>query len=136
MMEILPYVDVIFGSASEARAVGSAHKLEGQGIEDVSLFLSGVPKKNGKTGRLVVITQGPQPAVMAKDGQVRLFPVLPIDRSEIRDTNGAGDAFAGGFLAGLVTSLPLDECVHTGFEAADYVIKQRGFGIGETTGTD
>jgi sugar/nucleoside kinase (ribokinase family) len=30
------------------------------------------------------------------DGQVKKFPIVPLDGDKILDTNGAGDAFAGG----------------------------------------
>jgi hypothetical protein len=33
------------------------------------------------------------------DGELREFPVLLVARERIVDTNGAGDAFVGGFLA-------------------------------------
>lgn len=32
----------------------------------------------------------------------RTYPVPPIEKEKIIDTNGAGDAFVGGFLAGYV----------------------------------
>ena len=32
-------------------------------------------------------------------GKVRSYPVTPLASSDIVDTNGAGDAFVGGFLA-------------------------------------
>ena len=39
---------------------------------------------------------------MVENGQVSEYKVLPIEASEIVDTNGAGDAFVGGYLAQLV----------------------------------
>jgi len=44
----------------------------------------------------------------------------------IVDTNGAGDAFAGGFLSKLVNGQNLDECVKAGHYCAALVIQTRG----------
>jgi adenosine kinase len=48
---------------------------------------------------------------MARDGVVTLTPVKPLDKSLIVDTNGAGDAFVGGFLAGYFFLLLLLSCI-------------------------
>ena len=58
--------------------------------------------KNGE--RVVVITSGPRPTVIATRHFCRTVNVLPIDQELIIDTTGAGDAFCGGFLASLVRS--------------------------------
>lgn len=50
----------------------------------------------------------------------------PLKDSEIVDTNGAGDAFAGGFLGGLVLGKPLDECVIAGHKMGAMNVQQVG----------
>ncbi|MFT3852508.1 MAG: PfkB family carbohydrate kinase [Ilumatobacteraceae bacterium] len=46
----------------------------------------------------VVVKRGPQPALVVRpDGSITEVPAVAVDR--VRDTTGAGDAFAGGFLA-------------------------------------
>ncbi|GAB6136542.1 carbohydrate kinase family protein [Thermococcus prieurii] len=72
---------------------------------------------------LVVITRG-EKGVLIYDGDSHEFPALPVE-GEI-DPTGAGDAFAGGFLAGLVKGKKLDECVRMGLERAREVLKKRG----------
>jgi len=49
-----------------------------------------------------------------------------VDESEIIDTNGAGDAFAGGFLSRFVRKEPLSECMAAGHWAAAIIIQTRG----------
>lgn len=44
--------------------------------------------------------------------RVTMFPVLDIDQNDIVDTNGAGDAFAGG-MEWKLSSAQLDFCVHS-----------------------
>jgi len=51
--------------------------------------------------------------------------VLPIRRSEIVDTVGAGDSFAGGFLARFVTGADTAACVAAGAYASNYVLRRR-----------
>ncbi|WP_456422273.1 carbohydrate kinase family protein [Thermococcus sp.] len=73
--------------------------------------------------KLVVITRG-EKGVLVYDGELHEFPALPV-KGQI-DPTGAGDAFAGGFLAGLVKGRPLEECVRLGLERAREVLKKKG----------
>ena len=53
-----------------------------------------LPKKNTKRERVVIITQGTDPTVVATakgdDVEVKEYAVHPIDKAKINDTNGAG----------------------------------------------
>lgn len=42
------------------------------------------------------------------------------------DTNGAGDAFAGGFLAQFIQGRDLDTCIKCGIWAAAQIIQRSG----------
>lgn len=55
-----------------------------------------------------------------------MFPVLDIDQNDIVDTNGAGDAFVGGFLSALVQEQMLEECIRAGHYAAHVIIRRVG----------
>ena len=52
--------------------------------------------------------------------------VVAAEPTEVVDTTGAGDAYAGGFLAGLTSGKPLAECGRLGSIAAAAVISQYG----------
>ena len=52
------------------------------------------------------------------------FPALPVEGGI--DPTGAGDAFAGGFLAGLARGKKLEDCVRLGLERAKEVLKKKG----------
>ncbi|KAG8000070.1 Adenosine kinase [Nibea albiflora] len=56
----------------------------------------------------------------------KTFPVLKIDPKDMVDTNGAGDAFVGGFLSELVQDKPLDQCVKAAHYAANVIIRRAG----------
>ncbi len=75
---------------------------------------------------MVVITQGADPTIVAQDGKVTLYPANKIPAEAIVDTNGAGDAFVGGFLSALVQDKEVAECVRTGNYAASTIIQRSG----------
>ena len=82
-----------------------------------------------KRPRTVVITQGADDVVVAfsdSPAEFRQFPVHTLSESQIVDTNGAGDAFVGAFLAYKVLGKPLKLCVEAGIYAATEVIKLSG----------
>ena len=75
-------------------------------------------KKNKSKKRVVVITNGPHPAYVEEYDFINkeftfsgIFPVLFLDEEKIIDANGAGDAFAGGFLSMFMTGKSLDKCI-------------------------
>ncbi|XP_014859989.1 adenosine kinase b isoform X3 [Poecilia latipinna] len=85
-----------------------------------------LPKENAKRQRLVVFTQGKDDTVATVGDKVTMFPVLDIDQNDIVDTNGAGDAFVGGFLFALVQEQSLEECIRAGHYAANVIIRRVG----------
>ncbi len=54
---------------------------------------------------------------------VHRVPVFPV---KVVDTTGAGDAYCGGFLAGLVDGRSVRECAAMGTVSASYVVEARG----------
>ena len=97
-----PYWDYVIGNESEAAAYAEAHNLGTTDTAEIAKHLANLPKKNSQRKRMAVITQGTDPTIVAVqcEDKPRQFPVHAIDKSKICDTLGAGDAFAGGFLAG------------------------------------
>lgn len=70
-----------------------------------------------------VCTRGEQGAILFHDDQVCHVPAFS---TETIDSNGAGDVFSGGLIAGLLSGLSPVECVQSGAAAA--AIKCRGVG--------
>jgi len=135
MMELIPYVDILFGNESEALAFGKQHKYKNLSIKAIALEISKLKKHTGPSkilsrplkptqSRLVVITQGPDPVIVARDGKVMEFPIPKV--TNIVDTNGAGDAFVGGFLAAAVHNEPLLQCVEAGIYASSIILQVSG----------
>lgn len=90
------------------------------------LQICSLPKQSGSHGRVVVITQGAEPTVVAQNGRVNSYPVIYLPKETLVDTNGAGDAFAGGFLSHVVVGKTLHESVAAGHYTANVVLQQRG----------
>jgi len=126
MMAAFPYVDIIFGNETETEKFAQVHKWEETSVSAIAIKIAALPKKNNSRSRLVVITQGDQPVIVASDGKVQEFPVKKLTDDEIIDTNGAGDAFVGGYLAELTRGFGVSESVKCGIWAATAVIKRSG----------
>src|SRR5579859_2244674 len=102
-----PYWDYLFGNESEALAYSASHNLNTQSIPAIATHIALLPKANSQRQRVVVITQGADATIVAiakPDGSVDVteYPTAKIASDEIVDTNGAGDAFAGGFMGKLI----------------------------------
>jgi sugar/nucleoside kinase (ribokinase family) len=73
---------------------------------------------------ITTVTRGPRGSIVIHGGDVIAVDAHPVDR--VVDTTGAGDAYAGGFLAGFTQGLPLDRCAVLGNLAAAEVIARLG----------
>jgi adenosine kinase len=126
----LEYADYLFCNESEAETYAKKHGL-GDDLKEVALKIAASPKKNDKRPRTVIFTQGSQSTIVACNGVVTEYAVDPLDSSLLVDTNGAGDAFVGGFLSLLTQGKSMEECVKAGHWSARYIIQQPGTTIDE-----
>ncbi|XP_069317211.1 adenosine kinase isoform X4 [Eulemur rufifrons] len=111
---------------AEAATFAREQGFETKDIKEIAKKTQALPKVNSKRQRIVVFTQGRDDTIMATDTEVTAFAVLDQDQKEIIDTNGAGDAFVGGFLSQLVSEKPLTECIRAGHYAASVIIRRTG----------
>ncbi|XP_036937717.1 adenosine kinase-like isoform X3 [Acanthopagrus latus] len=133
LMKVMPYVDILFGNETEAATFAKELGFETDDIAEIAKKTQNLPKNNTKRQRVVVFTQGKDDTVatverlgIIKGETVTMFPVVDIDQNAIVDTNGAGDAFVGGFLSALVQEHKLEECIRAGHYAANVIIKRVG----------
>lgn len=126
LQQTLPYIDILFGNEAEAEALSQSFNLGLTDLKEIALKMAAYEKVNQGRQRIVIITQGPEPVLLCQNGFVREFPILPIKPEEIVDTNGAGDAWVGGFLSQLVLGQPLEQCIQGGHYAANIIIKRSG----------
>ncbi|KAF9236847.1 Ribokinase-like protein [Melanogaster broomeanus] len=115
--QVLPYCDIVIGNESEAQAYAkSVMKVEETDLVAIAKGIATYKKDNARP-RIAIITQGPESTILVSSADptnAKVYSVTPIASEQIVDTNGAGDAFAGGFLGAFALEKSLDECVEVG----------------------
>lgn len=113
LKKIVKNAEIIFPNEREARVITKTDN-----IREAAKVL------HEWGAKIVVITRG-EKGVSIYDGEkFAEFKALPIDK--IVDPTGAGDAFAGGFLARYSKGRSLEECVAQGLFRAREVLKKKG----------
>jgi adenosine kinase len=126
---IIPYTSLIIGNESEAEAYAESHGLPDKTdlhaiAQSIANFESSLPA--GQT-RTVILTHGAKETVMTQtNGKPKTFSVNKVEDKDIIDTNGAGDAFAGGVLGALVLGKSIDEAIDVGHQLGVMCIGQVG----------
>jgi len=127
MKNLLAFIDIILGNDNELKEVA---KLENWDIDDLQycqMKLAKMLKPNG----IVVTTRGEKSTlVTTANSDFYSFEVDRVPKEEIVDTNGAGDAFVGGFLALFSRGRELKDCIIEGHNAAGKIIRVTGFDLG------
>lgn len=121
----IQYADFVFGNESEAATYGEVKGL-GSDLATIALKIAALPKASGTRPRTVVFTQGSQATIVAHQGKVTTYAVDPLPASQLVDTNGAGDAFVGGFLSQLAQGKDIAEAVRAGHFASRTIIQRSG----------
>jgi len=125
--KVIPLSNIIICNEAEARAWAFAAGISGSVLE-IAHTLATLPKYSQLRPRVVIITQGPDATILACSDSERpkVYLVDAIPKELIVDTNGAGDAFAGGFLGAFVLGKSLDECVNTGHKMGAMCVQLTG----------
>ena len=132
LAEVMPYCDYVFGNENEMKTWGES---QGHGsdksMQEYSKLMAQTEKANSKRARVVICTQGTDPTIVAvaepgKEVEVKEYQVPVIESDKINDTNGAGDAFAGGFCAGVVEGKSLEESIQMGHWLARLSLQELG----------
>merc|ERR1712025_969139 len=125
LTETIPFTDFLFCNETEAQTWAEVEGWETTDIPFIATRLSLIPSVKGRK-RTVVITQGADPTIVAVNGVVKQYPILALPKEKLIDTNGAGDAFVGGFLAALSKSLDVEACCKAGAYAASVIVQNSG----------
>jgi len=126
--EAMPYVNIVFGNEDEAAAYAGSHSIEPTDTKTVALKIAHSPREDESKPRIVVLTHGTEPTVVATSDsdEVKTFKVNALTKDQIVDTNGAGDAFAGAFVGALIAGKTLDQAVEAGHKLAQICVGQVG----------
>lgn len=121
--QVLPYTTHLIGNESEA-----ASYAESFGLSCASHDLESIAKHivGDNAQRIVMFTHGLEPTVIVSKQGTKYVPVKPVANDEIVDTNGAGDAFGGGFLAGLSQGFDFLKAADMGQWLASLSLKEIG----------
>lgn len=125
---VMPYVDILFGSTIDFAAFAEAQGWGGA-VEprDIVHRAARLPKRNTRRPRLVIMTNGSESTLVgSSDSEVTEYAPLRVKPEDIVDTNGAGDAFVGGFLSQVCKGRTVAEGIHIGHAAASIIIQQNG----------
>ncbi len=111
------YVDIIFANEEEAKAFTGKEPKEA--LEIIATMCE-----------IAVVKIGPKGSMVKKDGESCMVDVIPATR---RDTTGAGDLYASGFLYGLTKNLSMEKCAKIGTILSGKVIEVIGAKMPEQT---
>jgi ribokinase len=115
--ELLSGLDPLLVNEHEAAFLLQADDLGGRIVDAARDLLRLGPKS-------AVVTAGAAGAAVADVGTARLLPAVPVD--EVRDTTGAGDAFAGALAAALARGADLHAAVEAGLRAGAEAVRRVG----------
>lgn len=112
---VAKYVDIIFANEEEAKAF-------------TGLDPQGALERLARDCRIAIVKTGKDGSLVRRGEEIIRINPMPV---ECRDTTGAGDLYAAGFLYGYSQDLPLDVCGAFGSILAGNVIELIGARIPE-----
>ena len=104
------YVDIVFANEEEAKS------FTGKNPEEALHAIADMCK-------IAVVKVGKDGSMVKAGEDVYRIPAIP---AEVKDTNGAGDIYAAGFLYGYSQDWPLDKCAAAGGILAGKLIEITG----------
>jgi len=119
----LPYTDILIVNEVEAGGATGIELRNGDAL--VKELLPEALKRllAMGVGELAVIHFPEGAAALTCDGAYALAPSCRIRREEVAGHNGAGDAFAAGFLYAVARRLPLEEALRVGSASSYFNLK-------------
>lgn len=125
LKKVLTEASYIFGNNEELAVLSTSLNYNTDNLNEIAQKLA------SEYNIIVIITQGKDPVIVCSaDGTINTYEVPLIDSSAIVDLNGAGDAFVGGYLAGLATDKSVVECASLGNYCAGTIIQRSGCDLG------
>ncbi|KAL1500990.1 hypothetical protein ABEB36_006398 [Hypothenemus hampei] len=107
---------LIFGNRAEFTAL--ACLLKYCSIDEMAKFFT-------EQNKTMIVTNGADEVICYGSEIVKITPSR-IESNQIKDTTAAGDAFIAGYLAGLVMSKTVRDCIRLGCYASSCIIKENG----------
>ncbi|VDB99563.1 unnamed protein product [Peniophora sp. CBMAI 1063] len=126
--QCMAVADVVVCNEAEARAWAVAEGVQTGDVLIIARALASFRKTNTARPRTAIITQGARSTVVYSSDwdEPKVYPVHPVEESQIVDTNGAGDAFLGGFLAAYVLGKHIDICIDVAHKMGAMTVQMVG----------
>ena len=130
LKEMFAMCDYIFCNESEAVCFSKGEEWGTEDIAEIAAKLAALPGPKSGT-RKAVVTQGADATVIATSGGATETIAVAgnpwtLKKEDLVDTNGAGDAFVGGFLYGMAQGKTDAQCAEAGHFAAGTIIQRAG----------
>ena len=130
--DLLKYSDYVFCYEDESSRLAKALGLEESDRQGVAKMVAQWEKVNTKRQRTVIMTQGPEPTIVATSAgnsaevTLELIAVPAVEKEKIVDTNGCGDSFVAAFVGSITRGKTLQEAVAEGNKLGGEVLCRRG----------
>ncbi|MFB2550454.1 carbohydrate kinase family protein [Ensifer soli] len=122
----LPHLDTLIVNDSEIGALAEIETVKG-GRTDLDAVRQAAREVLLRGAMRLVTVHFPSGAVtVTRDGQVAFVPSVAVPPEAVAGPNGAGDAFAAGFLYGLHESWALEDAIWLGHAAAACSLRTTG----------
>lgn len=108
----IPFIDILMGNEGEIKALTGKKNLN-----------SGIEFLHRKGIKIVIVKLGQKGSIVSKNFLMQHVPSFNVNA---KDSTGAGDAFAGGFLFGVLSGLSLFDAARVGNYFGALVTKQYG----------
>jgi len=125
LTEMISYTDFLFCNETEAQTWAECEGWDTTDIAFIATRLSLIPSLKTRK-RTVVVTQGKDPTIVAVNGFTTEYAITALPKEKLVDTNGAGDAYVGGFLAALSKGKAIPECCKAGAYSAGVIVQHSG----------
>ena len=114
----LPYLDLLVVNDAEIGGIAGIDTLR-DGTTDIDACLRAVRMVLEQGAMRHVAVHFPTGAIVAsRDGRTLVRPSVRVPRHEVKGANGAGDAFAAGFLYAIHEDWPVDDALALAHAAA------------------
>lgn len=129
VLAAMEHADYLFANEDEAAKFAETQGMAGADLKDVAVKMAKWKKSNSKRPRVAVVTNGAKPVIVAintpgsDDVELNEYPVTPLEKEQIVDTNGAGDAFVGGFMSQLYQDKDIKTCIEAGIYLSREVVQ-------------
>lgn len=131
-LNIIEHAEIVIGNEDEGSAFGRVHEVGSEDRQEIAKYIAKLPKKDTSKPRTVIITQGKDDTIVVThdfekdETNISTYPVEQLAPEDVVDFNGAGDAFAGGYLAATALGHSHEIALKSGGYCAKYIIQSSG----------